>query len=1299
MKNHDSHRRPSRPAVHWLQLALLCTAVGAVAVAAVPALAETYIFDEPLATRSNTKAKPNLLFILDDSGSMAREYMPDEMSSTDRFGYYSAQCNGLAYDPSITYSAPINADRTSFPNASFTSAWSDGFALTGATNLNSTGPSRTAEVSPAVTAGTGSKTFSFTGSGYNGDLGLAVGNAVVLTSGGNVLSGFVTSWQVTGNASPYSYTLVVDVTAATGSSSATSWTIQKPQGSTYYTYSGAEPKMGWRYNSDDVIKDTFYNECFTRVSSGSTLFTPVKVYSSSPEATNYANWYSYYRTRTMLMRTAVGSAFKALDDSYRVGFTTIHNKDVTDSNGFQSVSDFDATQKSTIYSKLYAAQASGGTPLRAALSKAGRYYAKHYASQQDPVQYSCQRNYALLSTDGYWNNGGASGGVDVESGDYRALDLAGNMVGNQDGTQARPMYDGATTITTVTRTQYTVGDRKSCNSVTNGYRVKVQPQTLVNGIWSNNRALPDMCLPKGSVVTNDQVVEDLVGKTVQSPEVSNTTPTGGSSNTLADVAQYYYATDLRTTALGNCSVTVAGTTQNVCTNSLKPAGLDTATHQHMTTFTIGLGVSGTLTYDRNYLTQTTGDYVKLKAGTADWPVPTTNITGGSGDARNIDDLWHAAVNGRGQYYSALNATALREAIAGVVNTIQEEHGSSSAASTSSLELVAGENNQVYKASYTTKTWIGDVQAYTLNGDTAAIGSTPVWSAQSLLKARTYTTRRIFYRQPSSTTTLRTFDWTSLQADGLDGNFSGLCSKSVTSSQCSGLTASEAAVANNGANLVNFLRGDTTLESASTANSTTRAIYRTRAAVLGDIVNGAPVYVSKPPFNYTDTGYATFVAAQRSRKPMIYTAANDGMLHAFSAATADGGSERWAYVPTAVMSNMYRLADASYESRHLYLVDGAPVIGDIKVGTTWKTILVGGLNKGGRSYYALDITDPENPLPLWEFSHDNLGLSFGNPVITKRQDGTWVVVFSSGYNNVNPGDGQGRLFVLNANTGVRLLDIATGEGTTSNPAGMAKINAWIDDPSDNTSKRFYGGDLLGNLWRFDVDNRILPNQAALKLAKFQINETTPQPITTRPETIEISGKAVIIVGTGRYLGTDDISDATQNTLYAVKDPLTNTNLGDVRASNTMVRQTFTVTGNNATITNNPVNWSTKNGWWVDLPNTAAIGTAKERIVTDMALQFGTLSIGTAIPNGDACSSGGSSWRYYLNASDGTGLESVAGNLWSESSLIVGQSWVKLENGETRILRQGSDGTIRTERPPGGGGDAGAAHRVSWRELAN
>ena len=98
--------------------------------------------------------------------------------------------------------------------------------------------------------------------------------------------------------------------------------------------------------------------------------------------------------------------------------------------------------------------------------------------------------------------------------------------------------------------------------------------------------------------------------------------------------------------------------------------------------------------------------------------------------------------------------------------------------------------------------------------------------------------------------------------------------------------------------------------------------------------------------------------------------------------------------------------------------------------TWKTILVGGLNKGGRAYYALDITDPVNPKALWEFTHNpgvcsgagqysdcHLGYTFGNPVITKLKDGRWVVVVTSGYNNTNTpavtGDGEGYLYVLEA----------------------------------------------------------------------------------------------------------------------------------------------------------------------------------------------------------------------------------------------------------------------------------------------
>src|SRR5690606_17783465 len=139
-----------------------------------------------------------------------------------------------------------------------------------------------------------------------------------------------------------------------------------------------------------------------------------------------------------------------------------------------------------------------------------------------------------------------------------------------------------------------------------------------------------------------------------------------------------------------------------------------------------------------------------------------------------------------------------------------------------------------------------------------------------------------------------------------------------------------------------------------------------------MVGAQPVYVKKPAFTYLDENYATFRdTTQVNRAATVYAAANDGMLHAFNAET---GAERWAYIPPMVMQNLYKLADKNYASAHQYYVDGSPTVGDICpnapsstcAGNEWKTILVGGLNKGGKGYYALDVTDPNNPKALWNF---------------------------------------------------------------------------------------------------------------------------------------------------------------------------------------------------------------------------------------------------------------------------------------------------------------------------------------------
>ena len=391
--------------------------LAALALVAPPSVqaAITSIADEPLITQSEFKPKPNMMVILDDSGSMNWSYMPDDLGKStnatdepnDWYGYKAAQCNGVAFDPTITYSAPLKADGTLYPNASFTAAWDDGYTQSGSTNLMGTGTTYSADRLSSTTAS--SATFTFT-SGINAST-FKVGDVVTVSRGSSSYSGTVTSWT----SSRGTYTLVIDASGIS-SSPTNNWKVTtQGSGQIYYTYSGSQEAMGWTYNANGTLKNsTFNTECKTLASSSSTVFNKVSVTSSSANATNYANWYSYYRKRYLLMRTAMGKAMQPLDDKYRLGFMTINKQAKASGTGdsdFRPVTDFDATQKGLFYSSLYSVSANGGTPLREALSTAGKYFAKKYSTSQatDPMQYACQRNYALLTTDGYWNGNAGSG--------------------------------------------------------------------------------------------------------------------------------------------------------------------------------------------------------------------------------------------------------------------------------------------------------------------------------------------------------------------------------------------------------------------------------------------------------------------------------------------------------------------------------------------------------------------------------------------------------------------------------------------------------------------------------------------------------------------------------------------------------------------------------------------------------------------------------------------------------------------------------------------------------------------------
>jgi type IV pilus assembly protein PilY1 len=1249
----------------------------------------TDLNDEPMATQAGTSvASPNVMFILDDSGSMDWSFMPGSsnsvalspMANTGSYGHKSPQCNGLAYDPSQTYTPPVKWNGVNYPAASYTGVWTDGFTP------HFTGNTAYAPPSTALTHSLGSKSVTFT---YNtgllsGLLGLlgSVVNLLVDTGLSSVTNGLPTwatgttlvlldqsdsaFWMV-GTATKGAYSspgllacliactqtqaYTINVTFFTGKdgSSNSDWYINTPDTSslgtsTTYSYTGTQTKMGWTYLATGVTDTTttYARECSSNVgiSPGSSVFSAVTINTSSSAATqlNYANWYQYYRTRLMLMKTASGKAFLNMPAPYRVGITKIsHSRySAINDNYFLGVGAFteDASsttqgQKFKFYVHLYNSRfydretpstfngqttATYGTPLRLSLAQVGKYYANKVTGETDPMTAACQRNYAILSTDGYWNDSTAT-----------PTGLTGAAIGNQDvSPEVRPMLDGL-----------------------------------------------------------------------------------AKSNTLADVAEYFYATDLRTSALSNC-----GTSPDLCANDPTATNdIGTVGRQNMITYTLGLGVGGTLTYAKNYTAQTTGDYAALKAGTKNWPDPTLLE-----NATRVDDLWHTAVNGRGRYFSAQNATDLASSLESTIGALVQTPGAGTAVASSAFQLNSTDTNYVYAGSYVSSKWIGELEAFAIASD-GAVSTVATWSAQGQLDdlanrdsriapasgvtspqcGALYSNcadERVIYFMHPTTKALTAFTYPALSAANLDadGKFSANCGSTPKLSQCTGLSTAQKALVNTGKVFVNYLRGDATYETSNGNNP----LFRLRDAVLGDIANGSPAYAGKPPFLYSDAGYSDYVTAQASRTKVVYVAANDGMLHAFNALT---GAELWAFVPNAVMPNLYKLADKQYS--HQYYVDGSPVIADISVGGVWKTILIGGLNKGGKAYYALDVTNPATPIPLWEYTHANLGYTYGNPVVTKNAAGDWVVAFGSGYNNT----GLGYLYLLDAYTGAAKAGspMATTAGTAITPSGLAPLNAWVSSAKDNTALRLYGGDLLGNVWRFNIDAATVAPVATLT-----VSSTTPQPITVRPELGEVtyngSKYPVVLVGTGRYLHQNDVSNTALQSIYAIKDKLDATGWGDLRASTNLVSKTFTTSGSGSTQTrtatsSTKVDWSSKAGWVLDLRPTSTT-LEGERVNVPMKIAYSTLVVAGNIPSAAAScrAAGGSSWLYYLTLADG--YTSVA-PMYQGSTMVSGNTVVYDSTGKAIVVTNTTDGkTVKQPNSPDSpSASTGGLRRVSWRELVN
>ena len=978
-----------------------------------------------------TAVPPNIAITFDDSGSMSNDYMGDKrpfdnnswgnhwkcagvINPSAAAGTIGAHAmNGVYYNPNVTYYPPLYADGTSFPNADATlkAVWNDG--VTANRPLGPSGSGSTTDFTNQKDR-YGNTTYwqCYSDGGYNANLG----------RGGDH---YKTTARVAGGG-PYYYRLKASALA---------------------TLEGQVDAYG---NPTSAGLSTLYKS-----SNWEAVAVPASQYQ------NWANWWAYYRTRNQMTRTAVSRAFgspllaaKTSDGGFgsdiRVAWQnlytsdTFHFQDNTIISALMDVKGCSASnsttsspgialQSGTTYRKppdcyrsaffnwIFSVDATGNTPSRAATIRAGQFFIRgngntgstgdlHDPYWQPPQtgafnatsnpgnELYCRQNFHMLITDGYSNENDPS------------LPNTANNAGV-------PFKDVVNDYTLPDGVQYSASN--SVSRIFWNNRGSDYPSTMANiafNYWATDLR-PDLYqggtgAPKPGNIVAPYLPDTYTGLFAGAGNVS------GGNGAAKDIPaeQYFNPND------------------------------DPATWPHLVQYMVTLGVSGDLIhssdYDcKNYSATNPNDACALRKGytTSDgntgWPRLVNNSPEG------IDDLWHATVNSRGNYFNAANPQNLVDQLASILSNISAR---ASAASPSAVNAsVATVGTLSFNVGYNAD-WSGVFQAVTLNAD-GTVDATPNWDAGTTLDGTSASSRNIYTDAYSSTGAFSGgFAFTAANAGSMDAseNSSGM-----------GLQAPVLAGGNDTvANRINYLRGDATHETDGTYRSRTD-IATGEHRILGAIINSQPVYVSYPSGDYYDNwpsgspeagasatnNYDAFVAANANRAGTVYVGANDGMLHAFAAPAptgcaadgtgcnyGNGGTERWAFVPRAVYANLGNLTSVSNFSFRP-TVDATPVTRDVffsEGGTynnQWRTILAGGVGLGGRGVYALDITDPTTFTAsnvLWEFDSDmsipntcasvvgsaasgsckasDLGYTVSQPNIGRLHDGKWAVLVPNGY---------------------------------------------------------------------------------------------------------------------------------------------------------------------------------------------------------------------------------------------------------------------------------------------------------------
>lgn len=419
-------------------------------------------------------------------------------------------------------------------------------------------------------------------------------------------------------------------------------------------------------------------------------------------------------------------------------------------------------------------------------------------------------------------------------------------------------------------------------------------------------------------------------------------------------------------------------------------------------------------------------------------------------------------------------------------------------------------------------------------------------------------------------------------------------------------------------IIDFIRGVDVNDEDADSNLT-----EDRAWKLGDIFHSTPVVVTAPFLPSSDATYAAFRETYAARTAVVLVGSNDGMLHAFR---ESDGVELWGFIPNDQLSRLKNLTTPTGE--HGFFLDSSPVAADVKIGGTWKTIVVFGERRGGRYYHALDVTDTANPSYLWSFTDSKIGETWSEPIIgkIKMSDGTdkYVAFFGGGYDTAS-NNATGKVFFA--------VDIATGQtlweyyqSTTADdrkymhysiPASPLvldlNLNGYID--------RIYIGDVAGQVWRFDLSEAttLSSGQASNWTGKLFFAAVTPT--TSAPSDGEylpaqaiyspINAAKDVNQNLWLYFGTGDRNHpnaaTTPNRFYGVLDNTATTN-GTYLTENSLLD----VTSSGGTITQ---------GWYFRLASYEKVLAAAD--IFNRVAFFTTFT-----PTGDTtCGSGGGNAKLY------------------------------------------------------------------------